>query len=274
MPSIKSVLKGLDSVIPGGPLRKAAHLFHVVRIRFAYFLTSSAFRVQGDRFGIPGNHRQRISLVQSRDEIGELCDEMGSDKGSAGSPSVSFPWETHRYSTAYSFLFAPLRSSTHLVFECGIGTNHPDIPSNMTEVGRPGASLRVWERYFTEAEIIGADIDERVLFNQGRISTFQVDQTNSESIEEMWRRVGKTGFDIMIDDGLHTINAAMSLIEGSWIHLRPGGIYVIEDVARGAASHYLRELQKRNIEASIISFDSTPGGVLDTCLCVIVKPES
>ena len=40
-----------------------------------------------------------------------------------------------------------------LVFECGLGTNNPDLQGNMTVDGMPGASLRVWRDYFKNAQI-------------------------------------------------------------------------------------------------------------------------
>ena len=39
------------------------------------------------------------------------------------------------------------------MFECGLGTNNPNLKSNMTENGIPGASLRVWRDYFFNAKI-------------------------------------------------------------------------------------------------------------------------
>jgi hypothetical protein len=71
------------------------------------------------------------------------------------------------------------------VFECGVGTNNPNITSNMGVNGQPGASLRVWRDYFQNAEVFGADIDRGILFEEQRIRTFYVDQTNKDSILEI-----------------------------------------------------------------------------------------
>jgi hypothetical protein len=38
------------------------------------------------------------------------------------------------------------------------------------------------------------------------------------------------GVDIIIEDGLHNLEANVSFFEGSLDHLRPGGIYIIEDI--------------------------------------------
>ena len=51
-----------------------------------------------------------------------------------------------------------------------------------------------------------------------------------ESIESMWEKISFEEFDIIIDDGLHTFNAGVSLFEASFSKLREGGIYVIEDI--------------------------------------------
>ena len=42
---------------------------------------------------------------------------------------------------------------------------------------KPGASLRVWNEYFKNATIYGADIDKSTLFEEKKIKTFYVDQT-------------------------------------------------------------------------------------------------
>ena len=59
----------------------------------------------------------------------------------------------------------------------------------MGSTGQPGASLKMWRDYFPNAMIFGADIDKDILFNDQRITTFYVDQLNSDSIKEMWRKI-------------------------------------------------------------------------------------
>ena len=46
----------------------------------------------------------------------------------------------------------------------------------------------------------------------------------------MWEKITIEEFDIIIDDGLHTFNAGVSLFEVSFSKLREGGIYLIEDI--------------------------------------------
>ena len=68
----------------------------------------------------------------------------------------------------------------------------------------PGASLRAWRDFFTNAKIYGADIDKQVLFTEKRIKTFEMDQLNPNSIKNMWKKINKKNFDIIIDDGMHS----------------------------------------------------------------------
>jgi hypothetical protein len=98
--------------------------------------------------------------------------------------------------------------------------------------GVPGASHRGWQELFPRALVYGADIDRGILFEEGRIKTFYCDQLDRASIHELWARPDLGGgVDVIIEDGLHTFEANVSFLEASLDYLRPGGIYVIEDIS-------------------------------------------
>ena len=124
----------------------------------------------------------------------------------------------------------------------------------MSEDGKPGASLRVWKEYFSNAEIYGADIDKNVLFFENRIKTYHVDQLDEKKIREMWSQINKKEFDLIIDDGLHSYDAAKTLFLNSIDKLKKGGIYIIEDVSNSYFEKLFTELEKFNPEG-IILFD-------------------
>ena len=84
----------------------------------------------------------------------------------------------HNYTTLYSHIFENLKFQKLNIFEVGLGTNDTTIPSNMGPNGVPGASLRSWKEFFVNSMIYGADIDKACLFQEDRIKTFFVDQTN------------------------------------------------------------------------------------------------
>jgi hypothetical protein len=205
-----------------------------------------------------------------------LSKNYGSDKGSPVNDDIfksgSIRWKYHRYTDFYEHFFGPWRHSVKSLFECGIGTNNPDIDSSMGVAGNPGASLRLWESVFPNALIYGADIDKNILFDEGRIQTFYVDQTDPISVEALSKTLPK-GLDIIIDDGLHTAEAAVSLFKGIYNNLRPGGVYVIEDVwknlKKDMKAELEEEMEKLNVPYSIVSFAEE---VFESSLMVIFKP--
>ena len=69
-------------------------------------------------------------------------------------------------------IFSNSRNDIKLLFECGIGTNNPNLISSMGADAKPGASLKMWEDFFPNASIFAADIDKDVLINKGRIKSF------------------------------------------------------------------------------------------------------
>jgi SAM-dependent methyltransferase len=115
--------------------------------------------------------------------------------------------------------------------------------SNMGVFGAPGASLRAWRQLFPHAVIYGADIDRAILFEEDRIKTFYCDQLDRSSIRELWGHPAlSAGMDIIIEDGLHTFEANVSFLEESLDHLRPGGIYVTEDIGRDCFDKWYERL--------------------------------
>ena len=186
--------------------------------------TRAKFASHFDEKFVVRSQRANGSLLAS------LCDKYGSDKGTEGSISTPYPWPAHTYAQFYEQIFSHCRESITSVLECGIGTNNPTLTSTMGAQGAPGASLRVWRDYFPNANVIGVDIDREILFSDERIATYFVDQTNQQTVREMWVAIGDPEMDLIIDDGLHTFVAARSFFEASVTQLKPAGIYVVEDV--------------------------------------------
>jgi hypothetical protein len=160
--------------------------------------------------------------------------KCGSDKARA-----------HKFTAVYSALFKRRYDQPLRIFELGLGTNDPNAPSSMGVFGVPGASLRGWRDLFPHALVYGADIDRRILFQEDRIKTFYCDQLDPSSIRELWSQPDLKGgaLDIIIDDGLHTAEANMSFLEGSLENLRPGGIYITEDILRDQVDDWYDRLE-------------------------------
>jgi hypothetical protein len=193
-----------------------------------------------------------FSNVEEEAILNRLCDLYGSDKGSEAFSKDVYWWMPHTYTKIYSLLFAPRKNDNLVIFECGLGTNNLDMQSNMGVNGKPGASLRVWKDYFVNSSIYGADIDKRILFNEDRIITGYMDQTDPQSVQAFWYNHNIFP-DIIIDDGLHEPRAAITLYENSIDRLKAGGIYIIEDVTQNELKVYREYFAKTPADVMILS---------------------
>jgi len=215
-----------------------------------------------------------MSRSSTKNEISILCDLYGSDKGSTfGGGNPHYKWTSHTYTTIYEYLFNSIRNDVRNVFECGLGTNNQNINNNMGADGKPGASLRVWRDYFPNADIFGADIDKEILFTENRIQTDFIDQTNPNDIKAFFAKFNKNTFDIMIDDGLHTFEAATTLLENSIEYLKDNGLYIIEDLYLQDIQRF-KEYQKNNTTLNIRYWLMSTKERLDNNLIVITHTHS
>lgn len=169
----------------------------------------------------------------------QIMGELGSDKGSLNNRQ----W--HNYTKLYYPLFRNVVNDPINIFELGVGTNNPNVPSNMGVNYQPGSSLRGWEIFFKNGKIFGADIDKNILFNTGRIRTYYCDQTNKEVINEMWNHPDlREKFDIIIEDGLHEYDANVIFFENSIHKLKKGGIYIIEDIKNSELGKFMNKINE------------------------------
>lgn len=158
-----------------------------------------------------------VSNTVSRELLEGSFNEHGSDKAT-----------THDYFKIYSNILDKV-GQTYKIFEIGLGTNNTDVASNMGRNGIPGASLRAFKNVFSKAEIYGADFDMRVLFEEDRIKTFFVDQTDVSTFEDLYTKIPDK-FDLMIDDGLHSMSANLNSLKFFMSKVKIGGHIVIEDI--------------------------------------------
>lgn len=169
--------------------------------------------------------------------VTKICHIMtwhGSDKGIG----------RHDYTKVYSALFHSLQDKPLRLFELGLGSGNPSMPFYMGENAKPGASLRGWREVFPSARIFGADLDRDILFQENRISTFYCDQLDQTAISSLWSQPEmQGGMDIIIDDGYHSFEANISFLDGSLKHLHPRGIYIVEDITRGALEEWRTVLE-------------------------------
>ncbi len=206
-----------------------------------------------------------------KNELAALCDRYGSDKGSNTNENHCYPWPAHSYTDVYTWLFKSKRDSIQAVFECGLGTTNKNISANMGEKGAPGASLRVWRDYFQNAEIFGADIDRNTLFTDTRIKTTWMDQTDPISINNALRSFGEIYFDLIIDDGLHTFEAGVSLFESAIGRLNLNGTYIIEDVYKTDVLRFKKYFEGKQFKVAYVFSSRMGDNFGDHSLIIICK---
>lgn len=101
---------------------------------------------------------------------------------------------------------------------------------SLLEIGiQGGASLKMWNEYFLNNErIVGIDISEDNVHvdykNIPKVTYIYGDAYSDEILNDDLK------FDIIIDDGPHTLNSQICFIEKYLPKLKCGGILIIEDV--------------------------------------------
>jgi len=208
-------------------------------------------------------------------DLNSLCDQYGADKGYYTLyESQPYLYPSNTYADFYT-LFFHHRRNFYKVIECGIGTNSPTWKSSTG--GKPGASLRVWRDYFPNAEIIGIDIDQDLLFHEDRIRTYQCDQTSRVSIRAFMEEaeVAKGSINLVIDDGLHRFIAGVTLFEELIASLDDEGIYIIEDVRRSDLQKYMNYFDAKSnlFNVFFVHLNQPRVGVRDNRLVVISKKK-
>jgi hypothetical protein len=163
--------------------------------------------------------------IKAVSDLKNLLDKYGSDKATL-----------HNYHHLYGVILKD-RQNVRSIFEIGLGTNNPDVISNMVGIGKPGASpgasLRAFRDYCEVADVYGADIDKGVLFNENRIQTFYVDQTDPKTFEDLSTSIPDDIY-LMIDDGLHSPNANIESLKFGLQKIMVGGWVVVEDILPAA----------------------------------------
>ena len=150
-----------------------------------------------------------------------LCD-IGYKYGTDKCPQIK-----HFYTEVYFDLFKDKRDSVKKVVEVGIG--FPECMSQYYQKYVTGASLYMWRDFFPNAQIYGADIEPKTMFEDEQIKTFLCDQRNKQDVEKLIQIVG-TDIDLFIDDGAHYVTDQEFLCKTVLPLLKDDAIYVIEDV--------------------------------------------
>jgi SAM-dependent methyltransferase len=98
-----------------------------------------------------------------------------------------------------------------------------------------GGSLLMWEEYFAKGLIVGLDMSPNPLKEMPeRVRFYQGSQDDDALLDRLSQECAPDGFDIIIDDASHIGTITRASFRNLFMkHLKPGGIYVIEDWGTG-----------------------------------------
>lgn len=155
----------------------------------------------------------------------------------------------HNYNKVYDSILPPYRETATAVLELGVLN---------------GCSLRAWKDYFLNAEILGIDNDLNRLVREDRIRSFLCDTTNRDTFIDLTTKL--PALDIIIDDASHLLTEQLFALAALWPRLKPGGIYVVEDVVRKEYLELFRCFPNTTLHDLRV-----PGGVADDFMAVMRK---
>ena len=118
-----------------------------------------------------------------------------------------------------------------------------DKPINMMEIGfRHGASLALWSEYFSKGSILGMDnfsdvaVGEDLPLVEKWVKRPNIKISVGDAYLKEFADKITDQFDIIIDDGPHTLETQQIALELYLPKLKPTGIFVIEDILKGGLS--------------------------------------
>jgi hypothetical protein len=134
----------------------------------------------------------------------------------------------HNYERIYEMWLAPWRHEAVNFLEIGLGCD--------MNYG-PGKSLMLWEEYFTHrnARVSFLELDGVCVKNHDiklRNGTIFVGSQEDESLLRNIAAEGHAfgGYDVIVDDGGHTMKQQLTSLRVLWPAVSSGGLYVIEDL--------------------------------------------
>ncbi|MFG2062577.1 class I SAM-dependent methyltransferase [Micromonospora sp. NPDC048871] len=154
-------------------------------------------------------HQVLKACSPERLDLDTLALRFGSDK-----------WADHWYTPHYGRHFEQYRNRRVRLLEIGVGGY--DAPD------QGGESLRMWKYYFRRGLIHGLDLFDKSSLDEPRLRTIKGSQADAGFLTELAGRIGP--LDIVIDDGSHLSADVILSFQTLFPLLRPGGLYVIEDL--------------------------------------------
>jgi hypothetical protein len=148
----------------------------------------------------------------------DLADRFGSDKGST----------KHRYTELYQMLFLPYHDRPIDFLEMGLQIGGPEHGESADRATTDLPSVRMWLEYFPKARIHGLDVSDFSWFKDNRFTFHRCDMDDRANIAAVTTKMPE--FDIIMDDASHASHHQQNGFLELFPRLKPGGLYLIEDL--------------------------------------------
>jgi len=152
-------------------------------------------------------------------ELNELMVKYGTDKQR----------NLHNYVEFYEKYFTTIKNEKLKILEIGIYRPPVNGPASV------GASLKTWRDYFINSKIYGVDLGPFEDVNEERIQTIIANQetrfkeNDINGLNDVIENFG-SDYDIIIDDGGHTMLQQQLTLGFMFKFLKPKGLFIIEDL--------------------------------------------
>ena len=118
----------------------------------------------------------------------------------------------HEFTDFYEKYFTDFKSRNNNILEIGVYN---------------GSSLKMLREYFQNSKIYGIDIFDKSEYNEERIETYICNQVDTKGLDDIFN---SKKFDIVIDDGGHTMSQQQISFKHLIKKMNTSGIYIIEDL--------------------------------------------
>lgn len=151
----------------------------------------------------------------------------------------------------YEDLFSPIRNSASMIMEIGV---------------EDGGSICMWNDYFHKAKIFAVDKkDCPQLVGRRGVKFVLGDAYTYEVLDSL-----PDGFDVIIDDGPHTLESMMFAVEQYSRKLVAGGMLVLEDLQDFNWTNIIRRNMPPDLESRVFDLRNVRGRY-DDILMVLTK---
>jgi 8-demethyl-8-alpha-L-rhamnosyltetracenomycin-C 2'-O-methyltransferase len=177
--------------------------------------------------------------------LNDLANKHGTDKGDGH-------FEKHGYASVYEQLIDAISGRG--------GSDFTLLEIGVFDPRFPGASMRMWREFLPTAKLHGVDINPRATSLED-CQIHVLDQGDPQALRTLMARVGPVDF--VCDDGSHRIDHIKTTFAALWPFVRPGGVYVIEDL------HAAQAKPTEEILRHVQSAGATPALMAGGKLCVV-----